>query len=787
MASVYKFNRKGKKEEDKTIKEKQKDEFFPLLFEENQQNTPLKEDVSESDEKEDTAIFTPKTEKDIPQDLLDALSPTKVDSEKIEEIFHPARNSSDSDAKEASEDKTASILKEIFGTSFRQEESASEDGENYVAVHDGEEDKTRDYVAIHDGDDESTKEYHTAASLGEFTENAGEEIDMETRAVPPLAEEVHVASEDINADPYSDTYEEIEHKTERRPILPEEYTSQEEYDEFAEHLRNKNFRNLCSTLWTFLVFIAALYLESACFSTGLHPKFLIPGGVYNAIYLLIDIQIIFISALMILPSLGNGLTDLFRGKPGRNTITFVMHLFPAIHAIILLFCGAKEYPLFGCVGALFAFLTTISNFLDSKRIYRTFRICARKGEKLVAKSLDNESPEAETFRDQLIGEPVFFSVQKANFIDNFFRRNKETGKPEKSYAWVLILSLLCSIAFAVFSYLKEPSVAYTATNFMIMMVMTLPLSSLFTVTLPFSHISAKAEKNGAAIISTAAAEKYAAADVVSFTDKEIFPPKSVKVTTIRTYGQTRIDKAILFSAMIFQKLGGPLSEVFKKTISGVYDQIPEDFDFREITADGMCARIENRDVFVGNKEYLLSYDFGYTKDDQDETFEEKSGKIMYMVIDGEFAAKFYIRYSISKQFKKTVLSLYRSGICPAVKTCDPNIDSDLFRTLLQNKKIPAGIIKSCEAMKDAPVADTSDSGIVCTSSIAKMLQTFSLCESLRHLTRANVVMKIISLVLGAGIVGFLFYIEGLTKITGLFAMIYHLLWLIPVTIPSLTE
>ena len=106
---------------------------------------------------------------------------------------------------------------------------------------------------------------------------------------------------------------------------------------------------------------------------------------------------------------------------------------------------------------------------------------------------------------------------------------------------------------------------------------------------------------------------------------------------------------------------------------------------------------------------------------------------------------------------------------------------------IQNKKIPAGIIKSCEAMKDAPVADTSASGIVCTSSIAKMLQTFSLCESLRHLTRANVVMKIISLVLGAGIVGFLFYIEGLTKITGLFAMIYHLLWLIPVTIPSLTE
>jgi hypothetical protein len=48
-------------------------------------------------------------------------------------------------------------------------------------------------------------------------------------------------------------------------------------------------------------------------------------------------------------------------------------------------------------------------------------------------------------------------------------------------------------------------------------------------------------------------------------------------------------------------------------------------------------------------------------------------------------------------------------------------------------------------------------------------------------------MKILSLVLGAGIVAFLFYISGLSRITGLFVLIYQLLWLIPVVIPSLTE
>jgi len=285
----------------------------------------------------------------------------------------------------------------------------------------------------------------------------------------------------------------------------------------------------------------------------------------------------------------------------------------------------------------------------------------------------------------------------------------------------------------------------------------------------------------------AAEEACAAADVVSFADKEIFPPKSVKVTTIRAYGKARIDKAILYAAMIFQKLGGPLSLVFKKTISGVCQEISEDFDFLEITADGMCAKIEGQDVFVGNKDYLLAYDFGYTKDEMDEIFESHSGKIMYMVIGSELAAKFYIRYSISKRFKKTILSLFKCGICPAVKTCDPNIDGDLFRTLLNDDNIPAGVIKTCDAMKDAPALEHCEAGIVCNSTIANLLHTFTICDSLKHVIRSNVVIQILSMLLGIGIVAFLYFIGELTRITGLFALIYQILWLIPVWIPSVTE
>ena len=737
-----------------------------------------------------------------PEKLLEALAVPKVDAEKLEEVLNASRKGVVGlDSSKEEYDETADLLREIFGgehaparksqavepegTEANTEENAAEsiaeateekaDDSEYIADHGSDADKTIDYIAIHDGESEKTIEY------GSLVNGA------DGQTTPPLAEELQVSKEPITDDPYNTTYEDADTKYERKPILPEEFTSPEEYDEFSEHLRNKNYRCLSSLLWTFLIFLVGLYIESATFSKLYHPEILKPGGVYNVIYLLVDLQFVFFSALLSLPSVLGGVKALFKGKPDRNTVLFILHLFTALHAIVLLSCGAKEYPLFGCVASFFAFLNSFANFLDAKRIYRTFRICGTKGDKVVAKPLSSDSPEAEAFREELEGDPHFFSIQKTAFVDKFFARTAEQGKAERSFAWVTMLSILFSVVFAALSYVKNPDIASTASSFITMMVMTLPLSCVFSISLPFAHMAAKSEKLGSAIISLSAAEEYASADVVSFTDKEIFPPKSVKITTIRTYGQTRIDKAILYSAMIFQKLGGPLSEVFKKTISGVVQEISEDFEFNEITADGMCANIDGQDIYVGNKNYLLSYDFGYTRDEQDREFEAKQGKIMYMVIGNELAAKFYLRYSISKQFKKTVLSLFRSGICPAVKTCDPNFDSNLFRALLQNKRIPAAIIKSCEAMKDAPVVERSDSGIVCVTSIAKLLRTFSFCEGLRKVTRTNVATKIFSALVGLGVVGFLFFFGGLTKVTAMFVLIYQLLWLIPVIIPSLTE
>ncbi|MBR2634386.1 MAG: hypothetical protein IKD31_02270 [Clostridia bacterium] len=714
-------------------------------------------------------------------------------NKKIDAVFNHTKGTVSADTGEEEYNHTAALLQEVFGSDKKKKKKAAPDfnaepglafSSEEEAIDPLSEEENDSYVAVHDGQDEKTKEYNSSFSIEETLNSLTPEEDQAT--VPQLSEEVRVQDQE---NPYldNDHYDDFSEKDDSKEYLPDEFSAQEDYDEFAEYLRNRNFRYLCNVAWSVIAFFATLYLESALFSNLYHPEFLKPGGIYNMVYLVIDIQLVMISALLVLSSLGDGVRGLFRLKPNRNTIPFLATVLAVAHPVVLMLSHQTDYALFGSVASLFCLISSICALLESKRIYRTFRIFGKAGEKFMTEELPEDAAEKEAFREQLEGEPKFYSVKRTNFVDGFFEGVEKPSSLEKSFGVSLILSLLVAIAFGALSFRQEASWLLAFNRFTAMAMMCFPLCGVFTVVLPFSHLSRVAEKKDCAILSAAESDEHAFCDVVSFADQEIFPPKSVKVSTIRTYGQTRIDEAILYAAMIFQKLGGPLSLVFKKAIAGVCTEIPDNFDFLEITSDGMCAKIGGKDVFVGNRNYLMAYDFGYTKDTIDDSFESKAGRIMYMVIGSELAAKFYVRYAISKRFKKTLLTIFKTGVCPAVKTCDPNVDSELLSVLLQNDRIPAGIIKTCEVMKETPPAERAKSGLVCTSTISNLLRGFKICDSLRRLSKINIAIKLISLFVGAGVVLFLHLFGDLSRINGLFVLIYQLLWLIPVVIPSLTE
>ena len=206
-----------------------------------------------------------------------------------------------------------------------------------------------------------------------------------------------------------------------------------------------------------------------------------------------------------------------------------------------------------------------------------------------------------------------------------------------------------------------------------MLCLSMPINLLLITALPYFITSIRLSKLRSYALGEASCDLYDNAGVISFDDTEVFPPKAVKVTSIKTYNDHPIDKVIIYMAKTFNKLGGPLSYVFSNSIQSDegqgYNQ--DDIMLLENSADGLHVKIGDDDILIGKSAYLRMYDIEAPIDAVDESEIRSLTSILYLVCNNSLAAKLYIRYSINSKFEKILKGLYDAGICCGIKTSDP--------------------------------------------------------------------------------------------------------------------
>ncbi|MBE6591357.1 MAG: hypothetical protein E7646_04890 [Ruminococcaceae bacterium] len=566
----------------------------------------------------------------------------------------------------------------------------------------------------------------------------------------------------------------------------EEFTEKALAEEMTEGIKNKSASMLVNALWGFLLTLISFYLSASCYDSFLpHPVFLQPGE-YGIILLLVDIQILVVSCALVWGNIVSGLKKLFKGKADPDSVTAVAMFSVLIYQISLFFTdvNSENIMLFSAVGCLWGFLNSVYHFMDERRSYRCFKVVSSNKEKFIVRKLGTDSSEYELLKEHIPENPDIFTVEKTKFVNNYFSRTKAPAKLCGAYNAAVWLVLAAALIFAFYSF--SGGFSQAARSFVTVMIFGLPACGLFAVAMPLGKFTKKCAKRDSAIIGATAVEDYSAASVISFNDTELFPAEKVRVTSIRTYSDFRLDKVIFYCAKIFGKVGGPLCRVFSDSLSGMFD-LSDNFDILENTGDGICAKLEGKEVFVGNKDYMLSYDFGYVNDDIDEPFENSVGRIMYMAIGDRIAAKIYIRYAVNGKFERVMRGLYKTGTCVCIKTCDPNLDNDLIKCILRNKNYPVGVMKTAGASKEVAASENGDSGLVCTTGILNMLMTFIYCDKAKRLISINLLVKFLSVLVGVFVSIFLGFMGRMTSITTVFALVYQILWVIAVTVPGMSE
>lgn len=627
--------------------------------------------------------------------------------------------------------------------------------------------------------DEDIRSLYDAEEETDNAENKEEKLSMtgEVDHGPLYAD--NNDEEDTNPYEFEDSDDEETYFDDESEV--DEYTDPEDTDKFKKHFKTKAIIDLILGFGAVIVFLALFYVESFSFLPSLpRPAFLKPDN-FRLVHILVDIQLLVISAALVYESFVDGIKALFIGKPNSNTVTVSVLLICLIHAVVMCFVSTSDsLTLYSSVGAFFAVFTAFRSSMENRRNLYTLNVVSADGEKFVAQKSDGSDGELQELGEYLPEDPDIFTLKKTEFVDDTIKSMKTPSHAEQNYRVILPLVIIMALVYSAVIFVTGSDINRAMNVFTVMCLVTLPLSSLIYIALPYLIESARISKRGCAMVGGGSFEDYSLASVVSFNDVEVLPSRGIKVTSVRTYGNHRIDHTLLYAARIFKTVGGPLASVFENCIKNAVDEI-KPVEIKSIEADGISVDIDGTEVFIGKKSFMLAYNFGFVKDSMDDAFENSIGRIMYMTIGDNIAAKFYIKYSIYKGFEKILANLAKVGICIGIKSCDPNIDEVLLTKLLHRKEYPVRIIKSEYPLPSDEVVSNASSGLVCSSGAFNMLRAFLSCDKVAKNVSLNIGTKFISMFLGFAIIVFLSIINGgdISGITPQFIILYQLLWLMP--------
>lgn len=561
-----------------------------------------------------------------------------------------------------------------------------------------------------------------------------------------------------------------------------EYKDREQNTEIATML-NKAVAMSRLKLIGVIVLTALIFWLEIADHTADRSAYLRPGR-FGAVYILIDLQLLFFAVMIMSESFLNGLRAFGSFKLTVDSVMASSVIASSALCLVSLVANPTNIDLklfnLTAVGAITA--NALVKYLQCKKDLYSFRVVAVKKPKFAAQSIAGEA-EAGEFYKHLSENSDIFTAKKASFISGFFSRTTRRPKSEDIFNFLVPVTFALAVTLFMVAYIVtgDGYGAYSAAT--LLFCAATPITAYFMISLPVIVANKTAKRYNGAFVGNAVAEEYADAAVLSFADTEAFLPHMVSVTGIKTYGSYPIDKVVTRLGMLFDYIEGPL----KTVTANMLDKIPKPESIRLIdsAADGLYIVMDGCDYYLGKRSYMRHSRLDAPVDETDEVYSKNVGTVMYMAINDAVVAKVYVKYNINPEFDKLLRSMYRAGVCVGIKTLDPNINNELLQKSIKFKQCPVAVLKGGVPEEMNGTVDSVESGIVCGSTLHNFLKMFILCDRARHATKSNCIISIASVAIAVFAAFFLTLTGAVGAYSSVWVLLFQLLWLAPMAALSL--
>ena len=565
-----------------------------------------------------------------------------------------------------------------------------------------------------------------------------------------------------------------------------EYTAHSQDEEIDAHYKKEKKFSFIKLGICAVMFIFALLFENLP-ALGVNLGGWMSQKAYPVVNIMVDLQLVLICAVLCFDEIRSGISALLRKSANAGTMLAFAFLLNFAYDITLCFTSVSKYnaKLSGASVIFMSLLVLVCSALKIVFEHKAFSMISSGGVKCCALTKsDDDVLERAAYLDKLSDDQAkkakVISFRKTKFVDDFFK-NKSVNHDPVIDKIVFPASVLAAVVVFVISFVvsKNLGVALAALN--ASSAVLIPVSVFSAGTLSFAKACSYAETMKAAIIGENAPYAYADPTVVAFEDKDAFPSYCVVLRNLKVYGKIAILDVLRVTTSVFRKIGGPLCDVLENATSEI--DKGDDAEIISAVEGGIVARFEQKNILIGSAEFMQSNGIVPFVDVDDKDYLKIGDvSIMYVAVDGELCAKFYIQYTLDVDFEVLLRDLNRTGVCVSVRTSDPNISRRLLQSKLNLNKASLKIVfREPTDEKNRP-AENCSSAVISNGTPADLVHTAMLCDRVVHVFRTNNFIKTLSLALGIALLVLLSVLAVNLNIASGLLILYQIFWMIPTLI-----
>ncbi len=461
----------------------------------------------------------------------------------------------------------------------------------------------------------------------------------------------------------------------------------------------------------------------------------------------------------------------FKGlRFGRNTGSVVSIFAALVQNIVFLLSTAEPFEnglaLLSAVAVLPLAFNRNAEYFEFKRITENFEYISNNELYSIGK-IEKKQTAFEIGRGLLLDDPCVLASQKTNFPRRFIELSQKFYPSDDVNKRLVPIGFGASVLVGAITLLITKDYLSAVTAFTAAICVSVPYFSYLVDSLIISKASRKLLEKGGMLAGWDAFNECNGANAIAVDSADIFDENGGNVFGIHPFYDIQIDEAILYTASLLIKSGGPLGNLFKRIIVGETSLLPPVDSLTYEDKLGLSAWIFNRRILVGNGDLLRNHNVVIPDMALIERHLCEGRYPLYLAVDGKAAAVFIVSYDVNNENAKLLKSIEKNSISLLVRSDDANITDEMVASKLT---LPRSGVKVISAVSGdiyknycAGITSAADSLLMHDGKPYSFLSAINTALSLGSVKHILNIFQTCAMGIGLAIVSALAFVSGLSS------------------------